>query len=312
MVRVNLIDYNDTDFDRPLNFKNMGNLTKPINADYVSVIRFSLPTGSLPIFLMSEDYVNQPYTFTLSYQVQSASQYMILENRGTQNRIYSVEHIVSMMNTALQTAFNQLALQIGLPTTDAPYVIYDCLTSLFSIISNKNAYDTRLPVPIFIRCNRNLMRFFQGMPSTWDETTNISTLIIETGRFNQNLYPLNNTFIQTTQEAPSTPNWSLVRIVYVNTSLPIESEVFTSSSINTGQLNSNILSSYVIPVERGTSDDRTSLNFTAPEDRFRPCKLMGKNLYDIKCDIRYQDVEGQDQYFFIGARSIANIELEFF
>lgn len=312
MVRVNLTDYNDTDYDRPLNFKSMGNLQKPINADWVSVVRFSVPAGSLPIFLFDDAIGTKPYSFTLTYQSQSATANMLLEDRGTANRIYSVEHIVSMMNTTLLNAFNALNLIIPLPTTDCPYVIYDSINSLFSFITNKNYYATTLPTPIYISCNRNMMRFFQGTPSIWNYSTNITRFIIETGRFNENLYSLNANFIQTTQEAPSTPNWLLVRIVYVNTSLPIESEVFTSATINTGQINSNILSSFVVPVEAGTRDVRTSLDFTAPEDRFRPCKVTGKNIYDIKCDIRYQDVEGQDQYFFIGARSIANIELEFF
>lgn len=312
MVRVNLIDYNDTDHDRLLDFKNIGSLSTPINAEYVSVIRFSIPAGDLPIFIFDDENGTKPYTITLSYLSNSTSANMVLEDRGTQNMIYTVDHIVSMMNTTIQTAFTALNLLSPLPTSSVPYVVYDATTSIFSIISHKDYYDTTLTNPIYIKMNRNFMRFFQGMPSIWNYTTNITQLIIEKGVLDENIYVLNANFIKTSQESPSTPNWFSVRVIYVNTSLPIESEIFTSSSINTGQLNSNILSSFIVPIENGTTDCRTSLNFVAPEDRFRPCKLTGKNLYDIKCDVRYQDVEGKDKFFNIGARSIANIELEFF
>lgn len=311
MTRINLTDNNNTDYDRPLNFNQTGSLTVPINAKNVSLIRFSIPPGSIPLFLMNTDYEHRPYSFTLTYQTESSTAHMILEDRGYSNRVYDVDHICSMMNDALRRAFAQLKLQISFSETVPPYVIYDNINSLFSVITHKTSFATTLPDPIYITVNRNMWRFLQGISSIYSPNGD-SRLIIESGYFDQNLYSLNTDYIKTTQECPSTSNWALIRIIYINTNLPIESEIFTSPSINTGQTSSNIISSYIIPMDNGTLDYRTSLNFSAPDDHFRPCKLMGNNIYDIKCDVRYQDVEGNDQYFFIGARSIANIELEFF
>lgn len=306
MVRINLTDYNEESVDRPLNFKNIGNLTSPINGDYVSVIRFSIPASGIPLYHFETDFTN---TFTLTYQSQSYTQAMLLEDRGSGNWIYEVNHLVSMMNTTLLNAWTGLNNLITLPTTIPPQVVYDKLNSVFSIIV-PFAYDTTGLSPIYIDMNRTMWRFLVGLPNIRNSLTNSYRLMISQGQLGENIYL--TTYIKMTQEAPTTSNWFNVRFVYITTSLPIESEIFTSTSINTAQMNANILASYVIPVENGTLDNFTSLNFISPHDRFRPCKITGKDLYNIKCDIYYQDVRGNQQSFYIGAKSIANIELEFY
>lgn len=301
MVRINLTDYNEANVDRRLNFQNIGNLTSPLNADYVSVMRFSIPSGGIPLYYFEDDLTN---SITLSYGAKSFTQDMILIDKGSGNWIFEVDHLVSMMNATFQTAVTGLNALISLPTLIPPCVVYDKLKSIFSIIVPKTYAST----PIYIDFDNDMWRFFQGLPSI--KLNGLQRLIISPGQNGEKLFQTN--YIKLTQEASTISNWFNVRIIYITTSLPIEAEVLTSTSINTGQSASNILSSYILPVERGTLDNYTSMDFVAPKDRFRPCRINAKDIYNVKCDVYYQDVRGHRQIFNIGARSMATIELEFF
>ena len=162
MVRINLTDYNESYNDRLLNFQTIGNLTSPINAEYVSVIRFSIPSGGIPLFYLDPTIVN---SITLSYQNQSFTSPMLLEDRGSGYLIFEIDHIVSMMNTTFQNAYNGLNLSIPLPVLTPPYVMYDKINSLFSIVVPEIFYETTSPVPIYIDINRCMWRFFDGLPA---------------------------------------------------------------------------------------------------------------------------------------------------
>lgn len=316
MTRINLTDFNTDNLDRPLNFRNLGNLTQPINAKNVSVVHFSIPSSSTPIFNLDPAI---PNTITLTYRLHSYTQTMALEDRGTGLLIYEIAHLLSMLNTTFKDALAGLDHMIALPTTEYPIVTYDNMTSKFSIIVKSSMYDTTSLDYISITFNRNMWRFFQGMPaiSTRIEvpaqplvTSNVYTLIAKLGPNNEGQYLTN--YIRLQQETCSVTNWYYIRIIYLTTIMPIESEIFTSPIKNSGQSSQNILASFIVPVDNGIIDNLTDLNFVSPHDRFRPCKITGTDLYNIQCNVKFQDCVGNDHEFFIGPHTICNVELEFF
>ncbi len=123
---------------------------------YLSIVRFSIPGNQIPLTIM-QIVANQPnpnltpYSVCLSYDGNDYPVSVIYVPTGRYPRpsapipnqdytnpyynIFSYEHVLSMINTALMTSFNQLkTANPGAPGNNPPFLIFDPTTQLISLV----------------------------------------------------------------------------------------------------------------------------------------------------------------------------------
>jgi hypothetical protein len=155
-------------------FRNDVIISNPKNY-FLSVIRATVPGNAIPIFIYPNNGIdgsrtvdNNFFSITLSdlttntdYQVfiNYVSSYSYFPSTVEQYYyIFSFTSFIDMINTAFETAFNTLKnANISISPTIKPYMYYDPMTSLFSLIVQKNYINN-----IDIHLNSNLYKFFES------------------------------------------------------------------------------------------------------------------------------------------------------
>jgi hypothetical protein len=119
-------------------------------SDYhLIVARASVDSACIPLFIFKDNgllhsdpsYVSQ-YRLCLSYQANNAPVYIkfkseSLDVNASNRHVYSINHFIKLLNTALSEAFTDLTNLGALPSLLTPYFIYDIDTSLFSLVVEK-------------------------------------------------------------------------------------------------------------------------------------------------------------------------------
>lgn len=179
--------YKDTAFKAVATINN----SQPIIADpsqyYCSIIRLLFPGYAIP--LVGFDVV-QPvtdinkgiYSFTLTYGATSSAQtfYIYVPSvkiftppvapSATQDfttgyyNIYDYDHIIKIMNTALETAFNEIKTLVGVPIAAAqvPFFVFNHDTSKIDLYADKAFFDESLATPIKIYFNSPSYIYMKG------------------------------------------------------------------------------------------------------------------------------------------------------
>ena len=161
---------------------------------YLSIIRWSLDTYSLPIFVPTmapnagidgHDANETIYTITLQYGDELVRQPIIFipqdkdaevpvapgllngvqQNSGGYYNVYNYAYLIWLVNTALSTCFAELALVAPLPTDKAPFLTFDP-TSKIAIMNcalDGFGVDTA-GGPVDIYFNTNLAGLFSSFP----------------------------------------------------------------------------------------------------------------------------------------------------
>jgi len=176
---------------------------------YMSVVRFSLETPSLPIWLpqvsVGQSNPNQTiYSFTLSYDLSGNTYnqqvYLTYVPQNTFEPVakppvtfqditsdyyfvYNVQSIVQMMNTTLQTAFGNLKTAINalpgapqLPTNNAPFFEYNPNNSTFILDADISGYNLNSTTytPIKIWANASMYNLLSSFDAVNYGTSNIT------------------------------------------------------------------------------------------------------------------------------------------
>jgi len=243
----------------PLIFNEIRNnpiLNNP--SDYfLSVVRFSLETPTLPLLLPQVelgqgDADKLVYSFTMSYNFLGVNyeykQNLIFvaqdKQQPTPNAplvfqdltseyyyIYSFMHWMNIVNNALQSCYNGLnALVIGaggtLPSTVAPFMEWDPYNNIAILNADQLGYARTLANPIKLYMNTSLYTLFSSFEATIE---GFGANITNGKNFQIMIYSINNTnvytigsinYLQMYQEYSTTPLWC-----------PVSSLVFTTGQI---------------------------------------------------------------------------------
>lgn len=310
MVRIKITSYNDTEQEIPLDFSREGNLVQPIEATSVSVIKFSIPNADNPIL----EFIENRYSFTLSYNGTDFTQYVEWEDRGTEvsgiKQVFDIDHLCSMFNTALSDAVTGLNALSALPSLVAPRVLYNVDYSRYEMIVLASAYESTLATPIKIYINKSLFYIFQSLPVIHYPNNAIDKVrMFYFKQSTENTYATD--YIKTLQERITLTNYANVRTILLNTSMPVEGMIICSSNGSAGQSSMNIIQTYTLPYANGVIDSSENLDFSSPADGYRTCKVTGHHLYSVKCNVYYETNAGAIRNFYLPPHSSASIELEF-
>lgn len=266
---------------------------------YLSVIRFSLSGQALPIFF----FENNAYWTTLTYNNVNFSTpliYVPLNNEpNAQQYVFQYQHMVDMINTAFLTSFNAMKVAYpASPQTEAPYMVYDATTNLFSLFCQQT-YDDNALNTCQIWFNNVLYYFFDNFLTFYEGEDNADhkdiRFIIKDFKNNIPVAPAN--YYEFKQEFVSLFNWaSLKTISFKSSTIPVRTEYTPAKTI--GDVSYNPV---MIDFEFDPSGEpalyRQFLTFN-PTAQYRLIDLLGRDpISNINIEITWKD-QNQNEFPF--------------
>jgi hypothetical protein len=330
---------------------------------YISIVRFSIPCQNIPIINFANYIQEFPNTdpnlsifaVTLEYNggistsyVSYASEtpFMPPGNLSASNPsvnynnpyyfTYTYSNIISMLNSALNTAFTNLPTKP--PTVNeppaAPYFIYDHNDYRIGLVAQNEFYDEALTTPINVYVNYELFStFLSGMPSVlfgYNEANEQDVQLLVRNQHN-NFYqepsggppptitnPTEYPFYVMWQDYPTLINMNSFRNLTLQSNLlPIVQEfTVSSSSFESLQNNLSTISSVGImanfePIDSFGWESRGIVQYT-PTGPYHLINLTGMDPIS-KIDIRifWIDQYGQQYPLYLGYNQIVTIKFAF-
>lgn len=286
----------------------------------MSIVRFSVPINLIPIFNFQiksgptqTDIDLGTYSVTLVRGATTVQTYLRYTNWNTfvtnlpkppsdnpplyiqdQNTLYynvfSVQHMLNMINTAIATSFAGLPV---IPGDEPPYFIYDGTTGIISLIALKANYDVDVPGHTQIFVNFEMFRFTQAFPNRRfganDPQGKDIQLMVQDQR--NNSYDATHYIIN--QQWAALSDWNdLTSIIFRTGNIPIRSEYTPNGggiSVNPSDNPSQaILNDFIpYPVEQGNL--RGTVLYT-PSAEYRWINLIGdRELRDFSVSVYWTD-----------------------
>jgi len=328
-------------------------LTQPIlynpHEYYLAVVRFSIPTQNIPIFIAeiqpfpNVNLLNTIYSVTIQTSALNSSgqtfiQFITTTPNARQSApltpshpiadktafyyVYEYTDFLKMINTALQTAFTNMPVKP--PGSAAPYFIYDSTNEEISLVAQTAFYDINSPGHIEVYVNYPLLTFLDGIP------TNFYGVGLANGLdFRFNIENLHNNFYNPPDIAPAIPpayyimnqnyhtlaDWnSFKSLQIVSNLLPIKQEFipdFNRLDQNTGVVNSQGILADFVPIINLGPEARTTVEFVL-DGPYRAINLYsGIPITAVDIFIYWTDQFGNQYLLDIPFNQVATLKLVF-
>jgi len=295
-------------------------ILEKVNDWNLSIVRFAIPSNLIPIFNFQiqggsaqADRDLGVYSVTLVRGATTTQTYLRYDNwnsyvtplppppslnppQFTQDRatlyygVYEIQHMISMINTALDTAFATLPV---IPGSAAPRFIYDPVTKLISLIALSADYDVNTPGYTEIYVNSDLFRFLQSIPTRryGYNTLNGKDYQFLMADYSNNHYSVTEWSLS--QAYPCLSDWNdITSIIFRSSSIPSRTEYSPNGLGEGADLTDNptlaILNDFIqYPVDNGNL--RGTLLYT-PTAEYRWIDLVGTGeLKAIKINVFWSD-----------------------
>lgn len=221
---------------------------------YLAMDRFRIPMTNVPIFVYNP--TPNYYTVELVYNSVGSGAIPLIykpnvllpQTSAYYYYVYSYQTMISMLNTALSTAFTTLSGLTTLPTGSvAPYFIIDNTTHIISLVCQKNFYEETLTTPIQIYVNNALQKYVIGIPSSSNNsyTNGRNVLFTITDNVNNviSASPSNLLKMDSEYGAQTLINWNeAIGFVITSDTLPVNQEylpILTGNILNTRPIVAN-------------------------------------------------------------------------
>ena len=321
-----------------------GNIIENSGDYLVAVNRFHLSTINLPVAIPIIQFGSDPnktvYSFTLSYKTNAYQAFLefIPQNQGVSvkppttgqdmsNEYYFVSnynYFVELMNTTLQTAYNGLKNSADLPSSVAPYLIYDPSTRQLVFNADTN-YDVKANAdPIYIYMNNKMRRMLSGF-----ETINFGEKQPNGMNYRLNIYNNNNynilqqadgsSILQSYEQYNSILTWNPIACVALEaygiplnqTNLPDPIQYGTNNTLQA--LSTNLQRPYITDFTVSPSDEYLpAVDYTAGNNH-RWIDLVGHQPIGGNIEIRviWRDKYGNSYPLYLSSDASADLKLVF-
>lgn len=239
--------------------------------------------------------------------------------------VYSYQHFITMINTALSTAFSAIITanpaDLYLATLSAPYLILNSQTQLCSLITNVGYINDDNPDPTVVEIYMNGPLFERYLDSIWSifngyNQTNGKDYKIRVANLNNNEYivategaiggqivpPVTPEYIEMQQEFTTLQNWnSFVSLVFLTGTIPVNTEAIPpfnfiqqgTADIPESQNNSYPILTDFIPAFSRAGEARGLLVYY-PTAEYRMVSLSGSTeLRTFDVSVMWQDDQGR-------------------
>ena len=299
---------------------------------YISCIRFSLNTTTIPIFLFKDD----SYFITMKYNGFRFSAPVVFTGFTVPQLgkpIFSYQAFIDMINDTFITVYNGLAALTTLPVgaSQPPYLIYNSQSNLISLYA-QDRYDTVVNAtdPVEVFCNTILGDFFFSFwyyffGENTPTKTDLKWIIKNIHNSNTTLDPTVPTgYIKMTQDFSTLFNWpNISSIAFKSNLMNVRPEYITiaNSTAFLSNSNSNTAGSG-IPSTNQITDFIPSLSAQdpagwrggltyVPSAQYRLLDLLGNNQNAIDITIVWKDNQNNEYTLAIPPGGVANIKLAF-
>lgn len=256
---------------------------------YMSIIRFQIPTSSIPILIPEiENFPNTDvnktvYEIELTYNGYSSGITNVIyetSNLNSQPRpitalqpnpminpsgyyfIYDYRSFLDMVNKTFSIAYNNLNLELianGQPPliSNPPYFTYNPVTYLFSLHCPQE-YLTSLATPINIFMNYQLFTFFDGIERIFNGINNLIQIKVI------NYYGTNfiAPYYIMSQQYPSLSLWNTFKAIQITSQLlPVYPEVVPIPAAVQNTYNTEGVVKDFVPFYENGPEFRTFINF---------------------------------------------------
>jgi hypothetical protein len=316
---------------------------------YLSIIRFTIPTLDIPIFIPeiqpfpNVNLLNTAYSVELTYNGNSSGQtfvqYISSQPNAQQSEpltathpfadktlfyyIYGYIDFINMVNTALATAFAALP---GKPVgSEAPFFIYDAVTQRISLIAQTLYYDLALALPIEIFVNYKLLLFMDAIPAIFYSNNSLSGRDAQFNMINffNNYLPVDTVitpsspylygdYFQLIQEYDILASWnSFKSLELISNLLPIKQEFVAHKGVNQSTVVSQgILKDFEPILDRGP-EARTTVQYQL-QSPYQIINLYGTTpLSKIDISLYWTDQLKNQYQLYIPYNQVATIKMVF-
>lgn len=313
---------------------------------YLSCVRFWLDTASIPIFIFQDN----AYWVTISYDGESHSEPVIFTSQSAVGQyypgaVYSYQNFIQMINTALQTAFDDFGYTAGvsnLPGVDGPpFLYYDpSVPGLISLYA-QTGYDSTLDTPINIYFNNQLYYFFDnflyyylgdGLTNHQDyqiivknlaQGTNAVTLEVWPGdAANDNTPGSITDYYKMSQEYVATNRWrGPSSVAFLTSKLNVRPD-YQSGVNNTPEQSATQTAGTGLPTQAQMTDFIAYISsndaagwrgglYYVPESQYRLLDILGGNGRDIDLNIIWKDQQNNEYQFYTLPFTQTSVKLAF-
>lgn len=260
---------------------------------HMSLVRFTIPTGLIPIFDFEDYTLNNNLSVSLSYSTTTIQTFLVyiplyngsLDYTDAVQPIYSYQQFLDMINTAFTTCYNALiAAQPECPATSAPYVAFDPTTQLCSIFFS-NSYYNGGSDETSIYMSGYLYDYFGNWEVDFNGYGTANGLDVEfLYKSNPTIFPVPPTgYYQQIQDYPNMSLWYTGRsLQVVSDILPLNSELIPSTTgtdaqpfPTLGNNNNNtrsIITDFEFPLANGVPQLKPYVQYNA-----NPYRLINMN-----------------------------------
>ena len=290
----------------------------------LSIERLNIPTSSVPLFVARPIVGYNPLdprliqSISLSYNGEISTFNLKYIPIGTINtlgywHVFSYDNFARMVNETLKECLVDLATKTTLPINiEAPYIIFNKESQLFSLIVQKVNYNTDLINYVKITCNAYFQQKFDAFPFAQNSSTGGSPNNPELFQylvFDTYENTFNTDYFKMTQNYNILSEWNSLRAIRIKSNLPIESEFIESRLVSTGQTNSeNILKDFTINYNEFSSTGRTEVVYST-RDREYLSLLPNQSITNIYIKIFWIDELGQSNELKLQSYETAIIKL---
>ena len=324
-----------------VNFTNSSNKIIPIQLDqsrneaiinnpsnyYVSVVRFTIPNKTIPIFIYPNDGTNADDTqFSVTIEVQTGSGtefykenlvfYQTAFIDGYEKfGIYSYSSFINMVNTALYSAWLQFTNFTPSSYTQ-PYFRYEPSSNgLMSLTITSNSGGDPSVQSIKIYMNHTLQtQYFQNFTGFYLDLNNIDGKDFLFGSISR--VPTISGGLRTDvifQEVSSMASWNGIRALIIQSSkLPTRQDLLNGSSENTDNTTSNIRQLITDFEPLGSGQDSRSRYQYYPQGEYRLLDLISEQpITDLDIRVLWEDKFQVLHQVFLDIGSFMSIKIMF-
>jgi hypothetical protein len=285
-------------------------LQKP--SDYeLAVVRFSIPSQSIPIFLWRENALNVTISY-LNFDFKTTLQHIPNTPAGSPfdfygPAIWNYADLIDSINVGLLASFNAFVAGTpafaGKPTT-APYMIFNAETSLCSLIAEQ-AYDTTIANPVYIYFNRNMINYFPALQNFDADDGDKAAWIRVKDNFNNTFVEGGITYYEVKEEYTTLFLWNdLQKILLETDAIPVRQELLGTQT--------NKLRKIITDFEPLSSiNDRSQIQYF-PQGPLRFYDLISDYpLRDMNLNIRWETKDGRTFPLYLNDYDNATVKLYF-
>lgn len=311
------------------------------------IVRFSLDTNSLPIFVPSiqasqSDSNLTIYSISMSYDNTTVQTYMkfipqdqtqgipsapIKNNYGLQvfdnyYYVYNYEYVIYLVNNTLKSCFDSLTSSYSgtLPTTNIPYLKWDSVNRIATLITDNAGFNDSSDNYISLFFNNALYQLFPSLPSKIINSTSSLGLnyLISCSCYGIATTEtiLGYTSFNCIQEYSTVSNWNpVLSIVFTSNTLPMVAEQISAPIvyINNLTVHSTNTSNIANIISDFESNDGIYKPFIIYQPYiFRYKQLIGNApLYNIDIQCYWKNRYGNLIPFYLNSGGSGNLKLAF-